>query len=236
VASAPHDDDLELRARVRAGGRCPFCHDDVAGEDKPRWTCATCQATHHLACWAEGGSRCAGCESTAGETWGAPAAPPSDRELEQVLAEQGHAGVVAALRLAGLSEPAALECAVEVATRVELRQRDGGERLRWVLLAQAGALVVCAILAALTDAGAAVAGGALALAAPLPFLLWAGWRDGSLGVGSAVALANLCAGGLGAAMVDGLDIRRSRPSGDLAALALLLALASALVASTRRVR
>jgi len=214
---------LELELRARPPQRCPFCHDDLGDPAKGHWTCGACNAVHHASCWGEAGTRCAACGAEEGALSGQPAAPPSDAELESILAAGGHAAVVAALRSAGVPEAACLERAVEVATRVELRRAERGGRLGWVLIAQAAALVVCAVLAAFTEAQAAVIGGALALGAPLPFLLWAGWRDARFGTAFGAVVLNLAGAGIGAALVDALDIRRRRPSGTLVVVALILA-------------
>jgi hypothetical protein len=47
---------VTLRVRGCGVGRCAYCHDDVAVED--RAACAACLALHHEECW---DGRCAAC-------------------------------------------------------------------------------------------------------------------------------------------------------------------------------
>lgn len=219
-----HDPDLHLDPRHGAGERCPYCHDALGDPAKGHWTCASCHAAHHSSCWAEAGGRCVACGSVQGRTSGGPTARPSETDLLEILAHEGHVGVVAALRASGLSEPEALEEAVSFAARLQAGpQRSPGSPLGWVLAAEAAALGGCAVLAALTEAQAAVIGGALALAAPLPFLFWAAWREEALGVGVGVTVLNVLMGAAGAGLVDGLDIRRRHPSGVLFLAAVVFA-------------
>lgn len=218
------DGEVEIDARPRPGARCPYCH-DALGEGKERWTCAGCAAAHHADCWAEAGARsCVACGSVDGRREGGPSAPPSDAELERILARDGRGAVVAALRAAGLSDAASLDRAVEVAARAEVARRAGQARpLASVLRVQAVGLVVCALLAAFTEAQAAVIGGALTFGAPLPFLLWAGARERALGFALGLVALNAGMAAAGAALVDALDVRRRRPSGALVLMALCCA-------------
>lgn len=41
-----------VRERARSDRRCPFCHDALSQEVR---TCATCETSHHAACWDENG-------------------------------------------------------------------------------------------------------------------------------------------------------------------------------------
>jgi len=51
----------QLAARAAAGGRCPFCHDEVSAEQAV--ACTSCLARHHGECWDEH-AQCASCGST----------------------------------------------------------------------------------------------------------------------------------------------------------------------------
>lgn len=43
--------------------KCPFCHDDVRGEDA-KWGCGQCTAWHHLDCMQANAARCAACHTS----------------------------------------------------------------------------------------------------------------------------------------------------------------------------
>lgn len=193
---------LDLVVEARGSSRCPYCHDALRSEDASR-TCGGCAAVVHLDCWEEVG-RCPSCawnaapeirvEARPEEPMAAPSPPrPGARTLASLSAEER----------AALGSPRPDPEPARTPGRSQIHLALSLQRA--LLLLAAGAAALWSAEVSVYVAGAALIGGGL-------FSLVGGAIEDRGAVGMLCALLSVGMIGVGVAVVDGLNVRASRPS------------------------